>query len=68
MIGIKEIAYVAVASVILSIVLFAWYAFIAPMTVPMAGLDLTIEVHQLALVMVGVVVCCVTYALTKPEF
>lgn len=64
MIGIKEVAYVAVASIVLSIVLFAWYAFGAPMT----GLDLTSDVNQLALVLVGVVVCCVAYALTKPDF
>ncbi len=64
MIGIKEVAYVAVASIVLSIVLFAWYAFGAPMT----GLDLTSDVNQLGLVLVGVVICCIAYALTKPEF
>ncbi|MBZ3935610.1 hypothetical protein [Methanimicrococcus blatticola] len=64
MIGIKEFAYVAVASVALSIVLFAWYAFGAPLT----GLDLTSDVNQLALVLGGVVVCGIAYALSKPDF
>lgn len=64
MIGIKEVAYVTVASVILSVVLFTWYAFGAPMT----GLDLTTNVNQMALVGIGVVICAVAYALSKPEF
>ncbi|MDV0445661.1 hypothetical protein MmiAt1_12530 [Methanimicrococcus sp. At1] len=64
MIGTKEIAYVTAASVVLSVVLFAWYAFGAPMT----GLDLTSDVNQFALVGIGIVICCVAYALSKPEF
>lgn len=64
MIGIKEVAYVTVASVVLSIVLFAWYAFGAPLT----GLDLTSNANQMALVGIGVVICAVAYALSKPEF
>lgn len=64
MIGIKELAYVTAASVVLSIILFIWYAFGAPLT----GLDLTADLNQLALVLVGVVICCIAYVLTKPEF
>ncbi|MDR2943934.1 MAG: hypothetical protein LBU81_02455 [Methanosarcinales archaeon] len=64
MIGTKEIAYVTAASAALSIVLFAWYAIGAPI----AGLDLTNGVNQLALVLVGVVICFIAYACSKPEF
>ncbi|WNY28673.1 hypothetical protein MmiEs2_08760 [Methanimicrococcus stummii] len=64
MIGMKEIAYVTAASVALTLVLFAWYAFGAPMT----ALDLTSDVNQFALVGIGIVICFVAYALSKPEF
>ncbi|WNY22830.1 hypothetical protein MmiHf6_01150 [Methanimicrococcus hongohii] len=64
MIGIKEIAYVTAASVALSIVIFAWYAFGAPLT----QLDLTSDVNQMILVGIGVVICFVAYAFSKPEF
>jgi len=56
--------YVLLGSVLLAAVLFAWYAFGAPLT----KLDFTNEIYQLAAAFVGVIVCFVAYALTKPDF
>ena len=64
MIGLKEIGYVLLGSVLLALVLFAWYAFGAPMT----GLDFTNDLVQLAAASVGVLICIIAYGLTKPEF
>jgi len=64
MIGLKGIGYVALSSVLLAAVIFAWYAFGAPLT----GLDFTNEIYQLAAAFIGVFVCFVAYALSKPDF
>ena len=64
MIGTKGITYVGIASIALAIVVFAWYAFGAPMT----GLDLTNDIVQFGLVGVGIAICFAAYALSKPDF
>ena len=64
MIGLKEMGYVLLGSVLLAAVLFAWYAFGAPLL----SLDFTNEINQLAAASVGIVICFVAYALTKPDF
>jgi hypothetical protein len=64
MIGTKGITYVAAASIALAVILFAWYAFGAPMT----GLDLTNNIVQFALVGIGIAICFAACALSKPDF
>ena len=55
---------VTLGSVLLAAVIFAWYAFGAPLI----GLDLTSDINQLVAASVGIVICFVAYALTKPDF
>ena len=62
--GLKQIGYVLLGSVLLAAVLFVWYAFVAPLT----HLDFENEINQLAVAAVGIIICFVTYALTKPDF
>jgi len=64
MIGLKGIGYVTLSSVLLAAIIFAWYAFVAPLI----GLDFTNEINQLAAAFIGVIICFAAYALTKPDF
>ncbi|MDY0266569.1 MAG: hypothetical protein RBQ94_02815 [Methanimicrococcus sp.] len=62
--GIKGITYVTAASVVLSVILFAWYAFGTPLT----GFNLALNSSQFAIVGVGILICFAAYALSKPDF
>jgi hypothetical protein len=64
MIGLKGMGYVTLGSVLLAAVIFAWYAFVAPLI----NLDFTNEVYQLAAAFIGVIICFAAYALSKPDF
>ena len=55
---------IILGSVLLAAVIFAWYAFGAPLL----GLDFTNEINQLAAASIGIVICFIAYALTKPDF
>ncbi|MDR0767202.1 MAG: hypothetical protein LBE57_01950 [Methanosarcinales archaeon] len=60
----KKMACVAVVSIILAALIFAWYAFGAPLT----HLNLANDVYQFIVVGVGVLMCFAVYILSKPEF
>ncbi|MCL2863670.1 MAG: hypothetical protein FWE54_06300 [Methanimicrococcus sp.] len=60
----KETGYIILGSVLLSLILFVWYALAAPLT----GLNFSNDIVQLAAVTLGIVLCIAAYGLSKPEF
>jgi len=64
MVELKGNGFVILGAVLLALVLFVWYAFIAPLL----SLDFTNNAIQLAAAAVGIVICIVAYGLSKPDF
>ena len=64
MVELKGNGFVILGAVLLALVLFIWYAFVAPLL----GLDFTNNVLQLAAAAVGILICIAAYGLSKPDF